>query len=165
MSDYGLLKLIHIGSLILWLGPALGAWLVLRALDDKNFAGGAVAAKVSRVFYVTVIIEHVAFVGLLTSGFYLAHTYHFFGSPWLTQKLAIVLLIIVPLEVVDIILGNWLASTASKKAYAGIVLTSWERRGLEIYHGAFTKIALLVLPIAVLLILYLATSKTAILPI
>lgn len=165
MSDYGLLKLIHIGSLILWLGPALGAWLVLRAVDDKNFTGGRIAAKVNRMFYMTVIIEHIAFMGLLASGFYLAHVYHFFGSPWLTQKLTMVLLIIVPLEVVDIILGNWLASTASKKAYAGTALRSWERRGLEIYHGAFTKIALLVLPITVLLILYLATSKAGILPV
>ena len=33
---YSLLKLIHIGSLVLWLGPALGSWLVLRYMQRQQ---------------------------------------------------------------------------------------------------------------------------------
>ncbi|UTA46601.1 hypothetical protein L1F30_10535 [Simiduia sp. 21SJ11W-1] len=98
----------------------------------------------------------------MASGLYLAINYQMLGSPWLEQKLLLVLCIVVPLEIADIALGNWLAAKVTKKLYAGNKTASWERRCLSLYHGAFTKLALAVLPLTLLVIMYLATSKTAI---
>lgn len=161
VSEYGVNKLVHLGALVFWLGPALGAWWVLRTVENGSYAPGSVAEKVSRVFYRTVIVEHVAFIVLLVTGFLMATQYGLMGTEWVRQKLAIVLLVVVPLEIVDVILGNWVASTASSKLYAGKPLSPWEKRGLSLYHGAFTKVALLVIPLSVLIIMYLATSKAA----
>jgi hypothetical protein len=153
------IKLVHLGALVFWLGPPLGAWLVLRTVEDGSYQQGSLAEKVSRVFYLTVILEHVAFIALLATGFLMALKYDLMESVWLNQKIFIVFLVVVPLEVADVLLGNWIASTASKKLYAGEPLKNWERYGLEAYHGIFTKIALIVIPLSVLAIMYLATSK------
>lgn len=163
MIEYGLLKFIHIGALIFWLGPPLGAWLVFKAVEDGRYLPNSVAAKVSRVFFITLIIEHVAFLLLLISGFAIATQYQLFGNEWLTTKLYIVLLVIVPLEIIDVLLGNWLASRASKRLYQGAHVPLWQRKALALYHGVFTKLALLIIPLSVSLIMLLATSKTNIL--
>lgn len=159
MSEYGIIKLVHLGALVFWLGPPLGAWLVLKAVEDGSYKPGSLAEKVSRVFYLTVVVEHVAFIALLVTGFLMAFRYDLMGAAWLNQKIYIVFLVVVPLEIADVLLGNWIASTASRKLYAGKPLKSWERYGLEAYHGIFTKIALVVIPVSVFTIMYLATSK------
>ena len=157
MSEYGIIKLVHLGAFLFWLGPPLGAWLVWRSVEGGY--SWLDCGKSKQSFFLTLILEHVAFIALLVSGFFMAVKYDLLGAVWLAQKLHIVILLVVPLEVVDIFLGNWVASRASTKLYSGKVLKSWERRGLEIYHGVFTKTALVVIPIAVLLIMYLATGK------
>lgn len=159
MSEYALLKLLHLGALVFWLGPPLGAWLVLKGIESGLAAGDTALARVNRVFFLTLILEHVAFVVLLATGFTLVYRYQLFGPQWLDQKLVIVLLVIVPLEIVDVLLGNWVASQASGKLHAGKPLKSWETRGLALYHGTFTRIALMVIPVSVLAIMYLAISK------
>ena len=68
--EYAILKLVHLGALIFWLGPALGAWLVLKAIENENI--GPVTAKVSHVFFLMVTLEHVAFIVLLLTGFSMA---------------------------------------------------------------------------------------------
>lgn len=159
MNEYAILKLVHLGALVFWLGPPLGAWLVLRAVEDGTYRPGSLAKKVSRVFYMTVIVEHIAFLALLVTGFLMAFKYDLLSSVWLTQKLCIVFLVVMPLEIADVFLGNWIASRASRKLYEGGVLSGWEKAGLKLYHGIFTKIALVVIPLSVLAIMYLATSK------
>lgn len=157
--EYAWLKLVHLGALILWLGPALGAWWVLKAVENLDIAHHPVIARVNKVFFWTIVIEHLAFIILLVSGFALALKFGFLDTVWLQQKLHIVLLVIVPLEVVDIFLGNWLAAQASSKSYQGVRLSNMERRWLAIYHGPFTKLALMIIPLSVLLVMYLAVSK------
>ena len=161
MIEYGLAKIIHLDALIFWLGPPLGAWFALKAIDSKEFVSGSVVEKVNEVFYLTLILEHVAFVALIASGVYLAVAFNMLSGDWLKQKLLIIGIIVVPLEILDVLLGNWLANTASKKLYAGGVPSHWEKRGLKIYHGIFTKIAILVMPLCVFAIMYLATTKSA----
>lgn len=157
--DYAVLKFIHLGALIFWLGPALGAWLVLKAVETGTYQPGSQAETVSRVFYLTVLLEHVAFVVLLATGLLMAVRYPWMGADWLNQKLYLVFLVLVPLEIVDIALGNWIASSASRKLYAGKPLKRWERNGLALYHGLFTKIAMVVVPLSVMAIMYLAVGK------
>lgn len=160
MIEYSLLKLLHLGALIFWLGPPLGAWLVLKVVERDASLSDPVAAKVSKVFYWMVFLEHIAFAVLLATGFTLALKYGLMGADWLQQKLWIVLLVVVPLEVIDVLLGNWIAARASQKRHAGLPLTSWEGIGYAFYHGLFTRVALIVIPISVLCIMYLAISKT-----
>ncbi|GLQ29989.1 hypothetical protein [Litoribrevibacter albus] len=155
-----MLKLVHLGALVFWLGPPFGAWLVLKFVAPLSTYTDPVAAKVSRVFYWTIILEHIAFAVLLITGFTLALKYGLMGAQWLDQKLLIVFLLVIPLEIIDVCLGNWIAARASKKLYGGQTVTSWERKGLEIYHGLFTKVALAIIPLAVLGIMYLAISKS-----
>lgn len=161
LMEYTLLKLVHIGSLVFWLGPALGAWLVLKFANKETDYSNPVAARVSRMFFFSIVIEHVAFVVLLTTGFTLAIKYQMMGVTWLNQKLYIIMLVVIPLEVVDVLLGNWLASNAEKKLYQGRQITSWEQKALNFYHGLFTKLALILIPTSVLAIMYLVIGKTA----
>ncbi|GAB1255607.1 hypothetical protein NBRC116494_01090 [Aurantivibrio plasticivorans] len=162
MIEYALIKTVHIGALILWLGPALGAWLVLRAIDQDNLTTDTTARGVVRIFYSTVVLEHIAFLVLIGSGTLLALNFDFWGSEWLQQKLLILLIAIIPLEIIDIYLGNWVAMKASSKIANNIDPTSWEKKGLSIYHGIFTKIALSIIPVAVTGIIFLAAGKSPI---
>jgi len=159
LNEYALIKLVHLGALIFWLGPPFGAWLVLKVVEKRGISQDPVAAKVSQMFFATIVLEHVAFIVLLGTGFTLAYRYQLWGAEWLSQKLFLVLMVIVPLELIDIVLGNWIARQAATKLYQGKVLRSWERRGLVFYHGIFTKLALVVIPISVIVIMYLAISK------
>ena len=115
MTEYALIKLIHLGALVFWLGPALGAWFVLKAVEDGSYKPNSVVEKVSDLFFVSIILEHLAFLVLLITGFIMANKYDLFDSLWLQQKLMVVFFIIVPLEILDVLLGNWIASHASKK--------------------------------------------------
>ena len=160
MNEYAILKLIHIGAFVFWLGPPLGAWLVFKAVEKDTDINKAVVAKVSKVFFWTVLLEHIAFFALLVTGSTLAYHYNWFGSEWLTQKLYIIFLIIVPLEIIDIIWGNWLASKASRDLYSGKILKPWQQQALNLYHGLFTKFALIIIPVTVLMVMYLAIGKS-----
>ncbi len=160
MNEYAITKLIHIGALIFWLGPALGAWLVYKSVDTEQNKKSSLAKTVSRVFYQMIMLEHIALAALLITGILLAIQANWFSVPWLQQKLYLVGLIIIPLEVADIVLGNWLANRASGKLFSGQTLTEKEHWAHQFYHGLFTKIALILIPVSVTLIMYLAISKT-----
>ncbi|MFY8274703.1 DUF2269 domain-containing protein [Pseudoalteromonas sp. SSDWG2] len=157
--DYTLLKVAHIGALILWLGPALGAWIAYKTIDKEPVS--SVTQRLNAVFYAMVTLEHLAFAVLITSGLAMAMLGNWFDTQWLTQKLWLVLVIIIPLEIVDVVLGNWLAAKAAKKQYQGLPLNSSEQSILLIYHGPFTKLAIALIPLSVLLVMYLAVSKQA----
>ena len=159
---YTALKVIHIGSLVMWLGPALGSWLVLRYMQQQEGELSAATAKVYRIFFWTLTLEHIALVTLLLSGASMAFMYGFINMPWLQQKLWLVLLIIVPLEIVDIWLGNWKVQQLIKQRALGVELTSRQQGLIQFYHKGFTNLALLTLPVTVLAIMWLAVSKQTI---
>lgn len=159
--EYSLLKLIHLGSLILWLGPAFGSWLVLKAIDSGHSYTNTTAAKVSRAFFLTITLEHIAFVLLLVSGAVMALKYGLFETTWLQQKILIIAVIVIPLEIIDIFVGNWVALKASEKLYAGLEVSTLEAKMLHFYHGLFTKIAIVLIPISVVSIMFIAVSKKA----
>lgn len=161
---YVTLKILHLGSLIMWLGPAIGSWLVLRYVQHQEGELSAVTQKVYRVFFWTITLEHIALCSLLLSGATMAFHYGFIATPWLQQKLWLVLLIIVPLEVVDIWLGNWKVKRLVEKRSGGAELTPFEQGLINFYHKSFTNLALVVLPITVLLIMWMAVSKLPLWP-
>jgi len=100
------LKILHIGSLIFWLGPSFGAWFVLLALRKHEGEITPATHLAYRIFIKMLILEHVAFVALIASGIGMACLVFGFNQPWLQWKLLIVLFLIVPLEILDIWYGN-----------------------------------------------------------
>ena len=88
---YAALKVLHLGSLIMWLGPAIGSWLVLRYMQQQEGELSPATAKVYRVFFWTITLEHIALCTLLLSGAAMAFHYGFIAMPWLQQKLWLLL--------------------------------------------------------------------------
>lgn len=156
---YAALKVLHLGSLIMWLGPAIGSWLVLRYMQQQEGELSPATAKVYRVFFWTITLEHIALCTLLLSGAAMAFHYGFIAMPWLQQKLWLVLLLIVPLEIVDIWLGNWKVKKLTEKRSSGTSLSQREQAMINFYHKGFTNLALVTLPLTVLVIMWLAVSK------
>lgn len=158
MLTYSLLKVIHLGALILWIGPALGAWLVLRKARIAFPAHSSEYRLVERVFLGTLIVEHLAFFTLITTGILMASLLNWWQAPWLQQKLWLVSAIVV-LEVIDIWLGNFLLVRLHRRRNAAqpTPLT----RAETFYHGPFTRVATFTLPPVTLVIFWLAVSKQA----
>lgn len=156
---YSLLKVVHIGSFMLWLGPALGSWLVLRYMQQQQGETSHATSLVYRVFFLTLTLEHIAFFALLITGTFMAYQVGWFYTPWLQQKLWLVLLVIVPLEIVDIWLGNWQAKRIVELRSLGHPLSARQEQLLHFYHHSFTKLALLIMPPTILFIMWLAVSK------
>ncbi|GAA6154225.1 hypothetical protein [Pseudoteredinibacter isoporae] len=156
--DYTLVKILHIGALIMWLGPPLGAWLMLRQAkaaceDDTQLF------EQYRLFYRLIALEHVALLFLLGSGLWLASQYALWPSPWLQQKLILVFAVLVPIELVDLVLANVLLPRIHQKQYDGGRLTTWQQTLQSVYHGPFTYFAVFVIPLLTLSIMYLVVSK------
>lgn len=152
------LKILHIGALIFWLGPSLGAWFVLLALRKHEGEITPATYLAYRVFIKMLILEHVAFVALIASGIGMACLVYGFNQPWLQWKLLIILLLIVPLEIVDIWYGNiQLPRIFSRFNAAGYDVN--QTKTLHIYHSYVTRIAIAAIPISVLAIMWLVIAK------
>lgn len=152
------LKILHLGSLIFWLGPSLGAWFVLLA-TRKHVGEITPAAHLAyRIFIKLLIVEHVAFVALIISGVGMAHLVFGFNQPWLQWKLLIILLFVVPLEVLDIWYGNIkLPQIFSRFNEAGY--DAAQSKTLHIYHVYVTRAAIAIIPLSVLAIMWLVIAK------
>lgn len=159
MTEYSLIKLLHVGALILWLGPALGAWIVVKLSEKHTSPNNQLSAAIFSAFFLLITLEHIAFIFLIGSGIYLTLHYELLDFLWLQQKLLWVFCLIIPLEIIDIILGNWLAAKASKKYYSGQKLSYWEGKILHYYHGIFTHLAIVLIPTSVLIVMWLAIFK------
>lgn len=152
------LKIVHIGSLIFWLGPSLGAWFILMAMRKQLGEITPATHLAYRIFIKTLILEHVAFIALLASGIGMAILVFGFNQAWLQWKLLIILLLIIPLEILDIWYGNIkLPQIFSRLNEAGY--DTKQTRTLHIYHTYITRIAIAIIPISVLAIMWLVIAK------
>ena len=152
------LKIVHIGSLIFWLGPSLGAWIMLMALRKREGEFSSATHLGYKIFIQLLILEHVAFVFLLASGIGMAVLVFGVSHAWLQWKLLIILLAIIPLEIVDIWYGNIklppIFSQLNAQGYDKLSSTR-----LHIYHAYITRIAIAVIPVSVLAIMWLVIAK------
>ena len=153
------LKLLHIAALIFWIGPTLGAWWLLLAGTRHFGEPTPVSYFLYRAFLKTLWLEHAALGVLIASGFALAYYNQAFGWTWLQAKLILIVLVVVPLESVDI----WLSHVRLPQLFAAdrvpLSYTRVEKRLLGFYHGCFSRLALWVLPPTVLIIMWLALAK------
>lgn len=152
------LKIVHIGSLVFWLGPSLGAWFILIAMRKQLGEITPATHLAYRVFIKMLILEHVAFVVLIASGIGMTTLLFGFNQPWLQWKLLIILLFIVPLEILDIWYGNIkLPQIFSRLSEAGY--DTKQTRTLHIYHAYVTRFAIAIIPVSVLAIMWLVIAK------
>lgn len=154
------LKILHIGALIFWLGPSLGAWFVLIMMRKQLGEITPATHLAYRVFIKMLIVEHVAFVALMASGIGMASVVFGFNQPWLQWKLLIILTLIVPLEILDIWYGNIkLPAIFSRLNTTGY--DTQQTRTLHIYHTYVTRLAIAAIPVSVLAIMWLVIAKPA----
>jgi hypothetical protein len=161
MSDWSLtaLKLVHIGALVFWIGPTLGAWWMLRVANQRFGEPGMVSQHLYRAFLRLLWVEHIAFVTLLASGASLAWLHGWFGQPWLNAKLLLVLAVVLPMELLDIWLGHVRLPRLFHHRHPSRPYSAKESALLALYHGRLTRIALWVMPLAVTGIIWLAVGK------
>lgn len=158
IDAFVVLKILHIGSLIFWLGPSLGAWLMLMSLRKHQGEFTPATHLGYKVFIQMLIIEHVAFVALLISGIGMAALIFGFQQPWLQWKLMIIALVIIPLEIADI----WYGNIKLPKIFSQLNAQGYDQQSakrLHIYHAYVTRIAIAVIPISVLAIMWLVIAK------
>lgn len=152
------LKIIHLGSLIFWIGPSLGAWFCLLKLRNHQGEHSPATQAIYQVFIKMLILEHVAFIALLISGFCMALFWFGFQQGWLQWKLLIILLLIIPLEIFDIWYGNIKLARIFSNRQNDKYLPD-ESRILFVYHRYITGAAIMIIPLALLGIFWLVIAK------
>ncbi len=160
---FPIVKVIHLGALVIWLGPSGGAWMVLMLARHKAGEPSLVTHYLYRGFFQMLWLEHVAFFALLASGITLLWMYGFdaIDATWLKLKLAIVIAIILPIEVPDL----WFSHRGLPQIFASrrpdAPYTGHEKRLLDAYHRRFVPIFLPILLAAVVVVMWLAVAKPA----
>jgi hypothetical protein len=157
------LKVVHLGALIVWLGPSGGAWLVL-VLERRKCGDPSVASHyLYRGFLKLLWIQHAGVLVLLGSGLLLLYLYGFalLEYRWLQLKLLLVLLVILPIELGDI----WFSHARLPRLFAArdpsAPYTPQEERALRAYHRYFVPIGLAILLPTVVAIMWLAVARPA----
>ena len=167
MTDMGtwfpVVKVIHIGALVIWLGPSGGAWMVLMLARRKAAEPSLVTHYLYRGFFQMLWLEHLGFFTLLASGIaLLAMLGHgALQATWLQLKLAIVILVILPIEIPDL----WYSHRGLPRIFAlrrpDAPYSADEQRVLDSYHRRFVPIFLPILLLAVVVVMWLAIAKPA----
>lgn len=158
---FPIVKVIHLGALVIWLGPSGGAWMVLMLARHKAGEPSLVTHYLYRGFFQMLWLEHLGFVTMLASGVVLLGMYGLgaMATAWLEFKLAIVVLVIVPIEAADL----WFSHRGLPQIFVSrrpdAPYTGSEKRLLDLYHLRFVPIALPVLLTAVVTIMWLAIAK------
>ena len=155
-----IVKVIHLGGLILWLGPSGGAWLLVqlskRRLDQQSDEYHELYRDFLKFFWV----EHLGLFLLMGSGLLLLTMY---GSSalewtWLQVKIALVLCVIIPVEALDIWFGHVRLprqfSTKKHNTHSGKKMNSY-----ELYEHRFAPLSLPLLLATIIVIMWLAMAK------
>lgn len=158
--DYiSVIKLVHFSALILWLGPGIGAWWMLRHALSRFDDPSMVSHFFYRMFLRLMWLEHLALAVVFASGLTLAVLTQAYESDWFRYKLLLVVLVIVPLEVVDIWFSHVRLPAILCGRHPSRIYTPAEGHTLHVYHNRFTPAAILLLPATVLAIMWLAIGK------
>ena len=153
-------KLLHIGGLILWLGPSGGAWLLIqlskRRLDQQSIEYNELYRDFLKFFWV----QHLGLLLLLGSGVLLLSMYGHTALDWtwVQLKIVLVLCILLPIEVMDIWFGHVrLPSQFSSRDQH--IDSRKKMKPLELYERRFVPISLPILLTTVVVIMWLAIAK------
>lgn len=156
---FAALKLIHIASLIFWLGPSLGAWWILRTTTYRFGEPSLTSQFLYQTFLKVTGLEHIALSLLLISGAAMAMLAYGFDQGWLVAKLLLVGSIIIPIELVDIWFCHHKLPAMFHQRHPSRPYSASETSMLSLYHRRFIPLALVVMPVTVLSIFWLVISK------
>ncbi len=154
-------KVLHLGALVLWLGPSGGAWLVLMLARRRLGEPGIVTHYMYLGFLQMLWFEHLGLVLMLGSGALMLSMY---GVPllsmtWIEVKLLLVLGVVIPIEIADM----WFSHRRLPQMFAtrrpDAPYTKAEWRLLTLYHYRFTPVALPLLLVTIITIMWLALAK------
>lgn len=159
MNTYITLKLLHLGALVLWLGPGIGAWIMLMVINRYFGEPSKMSHLAYRLFLRLMWIEHMALATLLATGLLLAWHTAQFDSAWLQIKLLIITSLLLPLEAIDIWFVHHRLPRMFTQRRGNTPYSSSEYRLLTLYHRRFTPLALTLLPVIVVSIMWLAIGK------
>jgi hypothetical protein len=160
---FPVVKVVHLGALVIWLGPSGGAWMVLMLARRKAGEPSLVTHYLYRGFLQMLWLEHLGFFTLLASGIALLAMYGLgaLEATWLQLKLAIVIFVILPIEIPDL----WYSHRRLPRIFASrrpdAPYTADELRVLDRYHRRFVPVFLPILLIAVVVVMWLAVAKPA----
>lgn len=158
---FPIVKVVHLGALVVWLGPSGGAWLVLMQARREMGELNPVTHYLYQGFLRILWLEHLGFATMLASGLVMIHMY---GSGameihWLRLKLAVVVFVVLPIEIADL----WFSHRALPGIFTlrrpEVPYESGEQRLLDLYHRRFTPVALPLLLAAIVVVMWLAVAK------
>lgn len=158
-TTYVLLKAIHIASLIFWLGPTLGAWWLLRTASYRFGEPSMISQFLYQMFLRITGIEHIALITLLVSGSLMAIITGSFTQDWFIVKLFLIILIVLPLEVIDIWYCHYKLPALFHERHPSRPYATDEKLLLHNYHSRFVPLALVCIPLTVMSIFWLVIGK------
>lgn len=155
-----LLKLVHLGGLILWLGPSGGAWLLLQKAKKRLNPNEPEYLALYRDFLPFFWVEHFGLLLLLGSGVLLLSVYGHVALDWnwLKIKLALVICVIVPIEIIDI----WFGHVRLPRWFSGVEPDHGENstdNAYTSYEKRFVPVSLPIMLVTVVVIMWLALAK------
>jgi hypothetical protein len=157
---FSLVKLLHIGGLVLWLGPSGGAWLLLQFAKRQIGEQSTAFQILYREFLKFYWVEHLGLSLLMVSGILLLSMYGHGALDWMwiRLKIALILCVIVPIEAVDIWFGHVRLPRqfSSKQGHSD---SARKMNAYEIYERRFVPISLPPLLLTVAIIMWLAIAK------
>ncbi|MCB1323388.1 MAG: hypothetical protein KDK34_24225 [Leptospiraceae bacterium] len=168
MNWFWFFKLMHLGGIIMWIGPPLGAyWMYLRSFRRTSGNGQSnqletiVERRVRGAFIGILLVEHIGFALLLLGmlGMLWAGDWVHLKLSWVQWKLCIVVAIFFPLEFFDIWWGQ-IAPQRAMRNDPGPGIGTELRRILNRYD-LFVKISIPFLIPAWIVIFYLAVARPA----
>lgn len=160
---FSAVKVLHLGALVLWLGPSGGAWLVLMLARRQVGEPGVVTHYLYRGFLQMLWFQHLGLLMMLGTGILLLSIYGFdaIGMTWLKLKLALVLGVIIPIEIADMWFSHKRLPGIFSSRRPDAPYTVQERHLLSLYHRRFVPVALPALLATVVAIMWLAVAKLA----
>jgi hypothetical protein len=107
-----LFQALHLFGLLIWIGPSLGGYYIL--LVARRSGDPKLTAWARRRWQTILNVEHLGLALVLASGLARAAALGWLAHPaaWLTLKLILVGLVVLPIEVADIVLANALVQPA-----------------------------------------------------
>ncbi len=164
-----LLLFVHLCAAIGWIGPAMGAsWLVhVSAHQTRRHPDDAEAMRrdawVRRYFNQVVALEHVAFAVLLVTGLMLGEAESWLrgGQAWLRWKVALMMLVFVPMEIIDLALTAWLQHADRRRASLPEGERGANAARAARWQDLFLRATIPPVTIGIPLTLYLAVVKPA----
>jgi hypothetical protein len=158
--------LLHLASVVMWLGPTTAGYLLIRRVEADRRRGRPLPREpelwVWRRFETLLRVEHVAFVVLVGTGLarldaigltpldVLSH-----GPRWLQAKIALTMLVLVPVEIHDV----WLSHVALPRQLARLEAGEGEVAALLAPHARFLARGVWLFALLVPALLALATFR------